>query len=139
MSNQEPAQPDNFRLSSPDEDKRPLEILEHADEESGRPEDALLPIEEEAKGAKRGNKMMLLWILVNTLATIGIVSLAGLQEMILKLRSKSSRSSPTKQFSTTQNFAIRNSVSSHITSLLPGSYYTGSRDHDGASSSPNGR
>ena len=111
MLNQEPVQPETFRLSSLDEDKRPIEIFEHADEELRVPEDELLPLEEEAKGAKSRNKMMLLWILVNTLATIGIVSRAGLQKIILKLRSTSSRSLPTKQFSTRQNFAIRNSAS----------------------------
>lgn len=71
------ADPENFRLSSLDEDSRPSsKLLEQKDEELGLSEDGLLPIQEEAKPKRSGGMMMLVWILVNTFATIGIVSIA---------------------------------------------------------------
>lgn len=38
----------------------------------------MLPTQEEAKPKRSGSLTMLLWILINTLATIGIVSIANL-------------------------------------------------------------
>ena len=71
--------PEHFRLSSLDEESRPTKLLEQKDEEAGLPEDALLPTQEEAK-PKRISITMFLWILINTLATIGIVSIVNLAE-----------------------------------------------------------
>ena len=70
--------PEHFRLSSFEEESRPTEVIEQKDEEAGQPEDALLPTQEEAKPKRSGSLTMLLWILINTLATIGIVSIANL-------------------------------------------------------------
>ncbi len=74
------ADPEDLRLSSLDEDSRPSKsLLDHSDEESGRPEDALLFVEKEKKHSPPGssNFMLFVWIVVNTLATIGIVSIGG--------------------------------------------------------------
>ena len=75
----QPANPDLFRLSSLEEDVRPTtKLLQHADEESGGTQEALLSSHEETR-PETGCKMMLVWILVNTLATIAIVSIANLR------------------------------------------------------------
>ena len=70
--------PDNFRLSSLDDDSRPKILLQHYDLELGDPPDAPLPIEEKAKMAKSGSGMMTTWVIINTLTTICIVSLTPL-------------------------------------------------------------
>ena len=70
--------PEHFRLSSLDGESRPLKLFEQKDEELAQSEDGLLPIPEEAKPKRRGNVMMLVWILVNTFATIGIVRITRL-------------------------------------------------------------
>ena len=88
MLNQEPAQPvdsEIFRSGSLDEDKRPIELFEHAHEASRGPEDALSPTDEEVKRPKIGSKTMLLGILINTSATIGIVSIAGPEKVTVRL------------------------------------------------------
>ena len=88
MLNQEPAQSvdsEIFRLDSLDEDKRPIELFEHTHEESRGLDDALSPIGEEVKRPKIRIKIMLLWILVNTLATLGIVSIAGPEKVTVRL------------------------------------------------------
>ena len=73
-----PSDPEHFRLSSLDEESRPLKLFEQKDEELAQSEDGLLPIQEETKPKRSGNVMMLVWILLNTFATIGIVSIARL-------------------------------------------------------------
>ena len=69
------ADPAQFRLSSLDEDKRPTsKLLEQTDEEAGHPENAASPVQAQAQPVGSGNLMMVIWIAVNTFATIGIVS-----------------------------------------------------------------
>lgn len=74
------ADPEDLRLSSLDEDSRPSKsFLDHADEEAGQPKDALLSVEEEKNQPPPSSSkfMLFVWIVVNTLATIGIVSIGG--------------------------------------------------------------
>ena len=94
------ADPEHFRLSSLDEDDRPLKLFEQKDEELAQLEDGLLPIQEEAKPKRSGSVMMLVWILVNTFATIGIVSIARLVGKGKKLIHLLSRYLSTKPSST---------------------------------------
>ena len=78
------ADPENFRLSSLDEDKRTTKLLEHTDEEAAQSEDGLPHSQEKAK-PKAGGITMLFWILVNTFATIGIVSIVDHMPTCFKL------------------------------------------------------
>lgn len=69
------ADPEDLRLSSLDEDSQPSKLFDHSDEEEAQPKHALLPEEKEKPKPKPGtsNGMLLIWIVINTLATIGIV------------------------------------------------------------------
>lgn len=85
-----------------------MKLLEHTDEESGVPENELLPVLEEEKPPKSGGKMMIIWILVNTFATIGIVSRADLVRAYFKLKGPTSRSLSIKQSSMILNSVMHN-------------------------------
>jgi len=74
------ADPEDLRLSPLDEDSRPSKsLLDHSDEEAGQPKDALISVGEEKKQPPPSSSkfMLFVWIVVNTLATIGIVSIGG--------------------------------------------------------------
>ena len=75
-----PESPDVFRLSSLEEGIRPTtKLLEPTDEESGAAPDALRSDHEETRPERTGSKMLPVWIMVNTVATIGIVSTANIK------------------------------------------------------------
>jgi len=103
MSTQSPhsrrlADPEDLRLSSLDEDSRPSKsLLDHSTEEGRRLNGALLPIEKEKKTSppNSSNFMLFVWIVVNTLATIGIVRIGGREHPYRK----EDRLSPPSRFS----------------------------------------
>ena len=105
----QPANPDLFPLSSFEEDVRPTtKALQHTDEKSGGPQDAQLSGHEETRPEKIGSKMMLVWIMVNTSATIAIVSITKPKQNVCQAESPILRSYSTKQSSKIHNSAKHN-------------------------------
>ena len=97
---------ESFRLSSFDEHRPSTKLLEDTEAEAEYLEDALSLTEEKAKPPKSSSIIIFMWILVNTFATIGIVSSVKFLRVDIKLKRRKSRSSSTRHFSTIHNSAM---------------------------------
>lgn len=73
--------PEELTLSSFDSDGQPGKLLDNSDEEAVYTDDPLADEDEKVVPAKTSTAKLVLWIIVNTFATIGIVSHFILQRL----------------------------------------------------------